>query len=99
MVIDTRLMASLPTMTEVQKGAIAALRFADTRPPGGQNAQHLTSASDRDAFRWYVSVARLQKGAIVADRLADTSPPGEQNAQHLTAATKGTANCQRRRCK
>lgn len=31
---------TLPTMTEVQKGAIAADRLALTRPPGGQNAQH-----------------------------------------------------------
>ena len=31
---------TLPTMTEVQKGAMAADRLALTRPPGGQNAQH-----------------------------------------------------------
>ena len=31
---------TLPMMTDVQKGAIAADRLALTRPPGGQNAQH-----------------------------------------------------------
>ena len=31
---------TLPMMTDVQKGAIAADRLALTRPPGGQKAQH-----------------------------------------------------------
>ena len=40
-----RLMASLLTMTLVQNGFIAADRFALTRPPGGLNDQHRTSAA------------------------------------------------------
>lgn len=40
---------TLPTMTEVQKGAIAADRLPLTRPPGGQNAQHLVSVSHSQA--------------------------------------------------
>jgi hypothetical protein len=38
------LMASLPHIMEVHHGDMAADRLALTNPPGGQKAQHLTSA-------------------------------------------------------
>lgn len=41
-------MASLPLMTEVHQGSMAADRLLLTSPPGGQKAQHRTSAPYHD---------------------------------------------------